>query len=153
MLLVHADDWERCAGAQQGAAAEQPPAFAEGQISRASSFDGIECPSPPPGRSSGPGWASEKAQGGAPAREHTTLQVSASQPLLGAAAGQAGLTAGDGRLSASSLWQPLSLEAHPRWQWHDRLRYWLFRYFLDALLVCVVALCECKWGREGTRFG
>ncbi|PRW58918.1 piezo-type mechanosensitive ion channel-like protein isoform X1 [Chlorella sorokiniana] len=147
VLLVHADDWERCAGAQQGWQAQQPvaagqqqPDVAVGQISRASSFDGIECPSPPPGRSSGPPWALEKAEGGGPARQHATLQVSAAEPLLGPGAGQAAGSASDDSTGAPGLWQPLTLEAQPGWQWHDRLRYWFFRFFLDALLVCVVAL-------------
>lgn len=152
VLLVHADDWERCArqqlgceATQQQQAAGQEPEVAEGQLSRASSFDGIECPSPPLARDSRPAWASEKAEGSGPAREHTTLQVSASEPLLRPSSGQAAGTEFDG--SAAALWQPLTLEAQPRWQWHDRLRYWFFRFFLDALLVCVVALCE--WGHGG----
>ena len=147
VLLVHADDWERCAGQQRPQRAQQAVGeeqAAEGQISRASSFDGIECPTPLLARSLEPSVALEGREAGEPARQHTTLHVSASEPLLGPAGAQA-----PGADSAPGLWQPLTLEAQPQWQWHDRLRYAFFRFFLDALLVCVVALCECPEGAVG----
>eukprot|EP00887_Chlorella_sp_A99_P004668 scaffold4.g4668.t1 len=66
----------------------------------------------------------------------------------------------DGGLG-SLLWQPLEYSQRANWRWADWLRYWLFRrgpirspclmlrlmlgmHYLDAVLVCVVALCTLE---------
>jgi hypothetical protein len=47
------------------------------------------------------------------------------------------------RLSCSLHWQSDTAFIHRRsaWRWPDHLRFWLFRFSLDALMVLMVALC------------
>ena len=120
MLLVHLQSWARCAR-QQGRQRQPllaPAAEAaepEAQLSRASSFDGIECPASLLGPGSPPSRIEAQASA---APMHTTLRVTASEAL-----------------PAHDLWQPLALDAQPQWQLHDWLRFWLYRS--AALGACV----------------
>lgn len=115
VLLVHFEAWAHCARRQreQHARLAQQQAGGEGQLSRASSFDGIEGPAPllggcvlPPVDSGVQGEAHELPEAG-----HTALQVSPSTVLPG-----------------PQLWQPLTLEAQPQWRWQDWLRYLVYRW-------------------------
>lgn len=129
-LLVHFYEWQRCAARcsqrqqRQAAAAAAGEADAEaGQLSRASSFDGIESPRlTPAGSYASPPVGQEQRQQllRAPAQGHTTLEVSTSSADL--------LDSGPG--PAPGLWQPLTLEAQPRWGWIDWARYAVYRQAL-----------------------
>ncbi|KAL6770350.1 hypothetical protein ACKKBG_A34605 [Auxenochlorella protothecoides x Auxenochlorella symbiontica] len=47
-------------------------------------------------------------------------------------------------LPGSLLWQPLTLAAQPAWRWADWARFWMYRHYLEFLLVAVVALCTLE---------
>lgn len=128
-LLVHYAEWQRCARRQRrAAAAAGDAAEAEaGQLSRASSFDGIESPRlTPAGSQASPPVGQEQWQQllRAPARGHTTLEVSASADLPDS-----------GPDPAPGLWQPLTLAAQPRWGWIDWLRYAVYRCVLPGAVL------------------
>lgn len=41
-----------------------------------------------------------------------------------------------------SVWCPMSFDAKGDWKWHDWMRYITFRWYLDFVLVSVIALCS-----------
>lgn len=43
-----------------------------------------------------------------------------------------------------SLYKPLTIQLQPEWQWHDWVRYYWYRRYLDVVLVLVVALCTLE---------
>lgn len=125
-LLVHFDDWARCAqqSRERRRLAQRMPE--EGQpISRASSFDGIESPTPLLASYAAPPTSDAEPQQGEEQWEqqqgHTTLQVTASGALADVQPG---------------LWQPLTLEAQAQWRWTDWLRYAVYRCGVERE-VCV----------------
>ena len=143
-------------------------------IPRTGSFDGIDSPHALPGQrralfSPSPMHTTEaftaageqySGAGGAPPPQPSPAppaqpppqppEDEALLPLLGGQGGGLGSSSDPSPSSpeppgaSAALWQPLARAAQGRWRWADWLRYRLYRHYLDAVLLAVIAVCAVE---------